>query len=447
MPLHYYGKVKKLLESLGIEDYDRVRIEKDGRYYEGILMPRPEILDDEHIIVKLDNGYNIGIHIDGAKVRLVRKGEPIKHRELPELRFRSDLPYVPLIVTGGTITSRVDYSTGAVVSHEKPEELLDIVPELADIANIDYVPLLAEFSENLTPDHWAIMARTIQRELEKGAEGVLIAHGTDTMHFTAAALAFMLRDLDKPVVLVGSQRSIDRPSTDAVLNLIAAAKIAAAGPIAESVIVMHGSPHDDYAYAIRGVRARKLHTSRRDAFQPVNEPPLAKITRDKIEILNSRFRRRREGRSEAKLDDAFDPKVSLLYTWPGITEEILESIAEKSNGIVIAGTGLGHTPRWLIPVIKRIIEEGKPVVITSQCLFGRVDLKVYETGRRLLMAGVIPGEDMLPEVALVKLMYALGHAKDLNDVRRIMRTNIAGELGSHLGLDVFPPCWGVRHGV
>ena len=441
MTLHYRGKVRKLLSQLGIEDYDRIRVIKDREVYEGILIPRPEILDDKHVILKLDNGYNIGINIEGAKIELVMKGKSAKKRELPEIRYREDLPYVPLIVTGGTITSRVDYSTGAVISHEKPEELLDIVPELAEIVNTDYVPLFAEFSENLTPEHWKRIAKAVYEQLRGGAEGVLIAHGTDTMHYTAAALAFMLRELDKPVVLVGSQRSIDRPSTDAVLNLIAAARVAAQGPIAESVIVMHGSPHDDYAHVIRGVRARKLHTSRRDAFQPVNEPPLARVTREGLELLTDRFNRRREGKSEVKLDDKLEPRVALIQVWPGIPEGLLPIIAERFEGIVIAGTGLGHTPRWLIPEIAEIVDAGTPVVITSQCLFGRVDLQVYETGRRLLMAGVIPGDDMLPEVALVKLMYVLGHTKNMDEIRTLMGENMVGELGAHLGLNVFPPCW------
>ncbi len=441
MTLHYRGKAKRILSSLGVEDYDRVRIRKGSLVYEGIVIPRPEIFDDEHVILKLDNGYNVGIHLDGAEIEILEKGKPIQRKEIPQLRFREDLPYVPLIVTGGTITSRVDYSTGAVISHEKPEELLDIVPELAEIVNIDYVPLFAEFSENLTPDHWRRIAEAVHRELRKGAEGVIIAHGTDTMHFTAAALAFMLRNLDKPVVLVGSQRSIDRPSTDAILNLIAAARVAAEGPIAESVIVMHGSPHDDYAFVLRGVKARKLHTSRRDAFQPVNEPPIAKVTREKIELLSDRFNPRREGSSQVELDDRLEPNVALLHVWPSMPEDMLRYAGERFKGIVIAGTGLGHVPRWLIPTVGEIVSSGVPVVVTSQCLFGRVDLQVYETGRRLLVAGVIPGGDMLPEVALIKLMYALGHTSDMEEIRRIMQTNIAGELGAHLGLNVFPPCW------
>ncbi len=441
MTLHYRGRVGKLLSSLRIGDYDRIRVLKDGRVYEGILIPRPEILDDEHLIIKLDNGYNIGINIEGAKMKLISKANLSRERKIPKLRYRDDLPFVPLIVTGGTITSKVDYSTGAVISHEKPEELLDIVPELANIINTKYVTLFSEFSENLTPNHWKLIAKAVYEQLRKGADGVLIAHGTDTMHYTAAALAFMLHSLDKPVVLVGSQRSIDRPSTDAVLNLIAAARVAAESPIAESVIAMHGSPSDEYAYVIRGVRARKMHTSRRDAFQSINEPPIARVTYDSIRFLTENFRRKREGPSNVELDDRLDPNVALVQIWPGIPNGFLSTLAERFKGLVLAGTGLGHTPRYLIPEVAEIVKSGIPVVITSQCLFGRVNLNVYETGRRLLMAGAISGEDMLPEVALVKLMYVLGHTDNLEEIRKMIKENMTGEVGAHLGLNVFPSCW------
>ncbi len=445
--LHYRGRAREVLESLGIRDYDRIRVKKGRLTYEGILIPRPEILDDLHIILKLDNGYNVGISVEGAEIELLERRAFVKEERKDIGRFDPSKPKVPLIVTGGTITSRVEYSTGAVKSYERPEELLDKVPELADIAYVEYVPLFAEFSENLTKDHWVKIAREVFNQLKKGAEGVIIAHGTDTMHYTAAALSFMLRNLDKPVILVGSQRSIDRPSSDAILNLIASAKMAAEGEIAEVMIVMHGSPSDEFAYALRGTRARKMHTSRRDAFQPVNEPPLAMISRESIRIINSKYRTRSEGTSRVFLDDKMDDRVALIYVWPGMPGELLSDLKDRFNGFVLAGTGLGHTPKWVIPKVRELVKDGKPVVIASQCLFGRVDLKVYETGRRLLDAGAIPAGDMLPEVALVKLMYVLGHTKDMDEVSKIMRANLSFELGSRISLKDFPPCWGVCDGL
>ncbi|MGB9631091.1 MAG: Glu-tRNA(Gln) amidotransferase subunit GatD [Candidatus Methanodesulfokora sp.] len=443
MPLSYVGKACALLERYNVEDYDLVRIITTKGELVGRIIPRPSIFDDEHIIVKLPNGYNIGINI--ARIVEIRVLEKAYQREetIPEVKFREDLPYVPLVVTGGTISSRVDYRTGAVRAYERPEELLDLIPELADIANIKYKPIFAEFSENLTPNHWRKMAEKTSEELNSGARGVVIAHGTDTMHYSAAALSFMLVNLRKPVALVGSQRSIDRPSTDAVLNLIAAVKVAAQSDIGEVVITMHGSPSDEFAWVLRGVKARKMHTSRRDAFIPVNSPPIARVTRDKIEIISDY--RKAEENSKVEFDGRIDDRVFLLYTWPGMSPDIIESIRSLGyRGLVIAGTGLGHTPSCIIPSIERLVKDGIPVVITSQTLFGRVNLRVYETGRLLLKAGVIPGEDMLPEVALVKLMFVLGHCDEMNCIKEMMLKNMAGEISSSISMRDFPPCWVMR---
>lgn len=440
MPLSYVGRACALLERYNVEDYDLVKLITTKGELVGRIMPRPSIFDDEHIIIKLSNGYNIGVNVDRVREIRVLEKAPQREEITPEVRVREDLPYIPLVVTGGTISSRVDYRTGAVRAYERPEELLDLIPELADIANIKYKPIFAEFSENLTPDHWKRMAEKASEELNSGARGVVIAHGTDTMHYSAAALSFMLVNLRKPVVLVGSQRSIDRPSTDAVLNLIAAVKVAAQSDIGEVVITMHGSPSDEFAWVLRGVKARKMHTSRRDAFIPVNSPPIARVTRDKIEIMSDY--RRIEETSRVEFDGRIDGRVFLLYTWPGMSPDIIESIRSLGyRGLVVAGTGLGHTPSCIIPSIERLVRDGIPVVITSQTFFGRVNLRVYETGRLLLKAGVIPGEDMLPEVALVKLMFVLGHCSDMECVREMMLRNMAGEISSSISIRDFPPCW------
>ncbi len=443
MPLSYRGRARELLLAKGIEDYNFIRIiHKDGVELSGILIPRAELEDDKHIVLKLENGYNVGIAIDSileiellSKQREIRKEEKLIARKAPI----KGLPRVPLIVTGGTITSKVDYATGAVKPYEKPEELLDLIPEISEIANLSYIPLMSIFSENMTPQHWIKIAKEVEKEINSGSEGVIIAHGTDTMHFTAAALSFLLEGLFKPVILVGAQRSIDRPSTDAVLNLFSAVKMAVEGPIAESMIVMHGSPSDEYTYAIRGVRARKMHTSRRDAFLSVNEPPLAKITRKSIEILGRNYnKRQKEG--EVRAADKMQDRVALIYSWPGIAPDFLDFVVDKGYlGLVLAGTGLGHVPTRLIPKIRELTKDGIPVVMTSQCLFGRMNLNVYETGRLLLDAGVISVGDMLPEVALVKLMYVLGKTTDMNEIRRMMKENLRGEISNFLSITVFPP--------
>ncbi|HIE23464.1 MAG TPA: Glu-tRNA(Gln) amidotransferase subunit GatD [Candidatus Korarchaeota archaeon] len=442
MTLSYRGCARELLQAKGIEDYDIVRvIHKDGIELTGILIPRAKLEDDKHIVLKLKNGYNVGISLESiSTIELVSKKTISKKEEMVTKKvLKESLPRVPLIVTGGTITSKVDYATGAVKPYERPEELLDLIPEISEIANLSYIPLMSIFSENMTPQHWIRIAKEVEKEINSGSEGVIIAHGTDTMHFTAAALSFLLEGLFKPVILVGAQRSIDRPSTDAVLNLLSAVKMAVEGPIAESMIVMHGSPSDDYTFAIRGVRARKMHTSRRDAFLSINEPPLAKITRKSIEIINKDYnKRKKEG--EVRSSDKMQERIALIYSWPGIPPDFLDFIVDKGYvGLVLAGTGLGHVPTRLIPKIRELTKDGIPVVMTSQCLFGRTNLNVYETGRLLLDAGVIAVGDMLPEVALVKLMYAMGKTTDLEEIGNIMRKNLRGEISKFLSITVFPP--------
>ena len=440
--LGYRGKLAELLRSLGIDVYDRIAIERDGVVYEGILMPKPELSHPETIIIKLDNGYNVGVRVTpGTRIRLVRKGKP----SLPvppkiPLKLREDLPKVSILGTGGTIASRVDYKTGAVYPAFTAEDLYALVPELADLARLEMELLFNIFSEDMNPRRWEQIARAAARHIESGADGVVIAHGTDTMGYTAAALSFALRNLPVPVVLVGAQRSSDRPSSDAALNLISAVNVAANAPFAEVVVVMHGETSDSYCLAHRGTKVRKCHTSRRDAFRSINAKPLAKVYgAGKIELLRRDYVPRDKSR-QLELRAKFDEKVALVKTYPGIPAEIIDFLVDRGyHGIVIEGTGLGHAPEQLLPAIKRAIEEGVAVVMTSQCLWGRINMNVYRRGVELLRMGVIPGEDMLPETALVKLMWVLAQTRDLKEVRRLMLTNIAGEIEPRSAPSYYPP--------
>jgi glutamyl-tRNA(Gln) amidotransferase subunit D len=432
-------KVDLFMKENNLNVGDLVRItEKDGSTYEGRVMPPYELSPGETLTIKLDNGYNIGILIDAIEnIEVVEKAKEAPKMEFQEVLPRKEgLPGVTILGTGGTIASRIDYKTGAVHAAFTAEELAKAVPEIFDIANITPKLLFNIMSEDMKPEYWKKIAHETAKALNSGEDGVIIAHGTDTLGYTAAALSFMLRNLTKPVVLVGSQRSSDRPSSDAATNLICSTRMATADA-AEVMVVMHGETGDTYCLAHRGTKVRKMHTSRRDTFRSINDVPIAKVWPDgKIEYLRDDYRKRSEG--EIEVDDRFEEKVAILKSYPGVSSELLDFLVDRGyKGIVIEGTGLGHTPNDMIPAIERAVESGVAVCMTSQCLYGRVNLNVYSTGRRLLKAGVIPCEDMLPETAYVKLGWVLGHTDDLEEVKKMMLTTYAGEITPYTRFDTF----------
>ncbi len=435
-------KVERFMQEKGLNVGDYVRIvEKENgntSVYEGIVMNPYELSEGETLTLKLDNGYNIGILVDQiVSVEILEKARPKGELKFEEVfPKRPGFPSVAIIGTGGTIASRIDYKTGAVHAAFTAEELAKAVPEIFEIANITPKLLFNIMSEDMKPEYWIRIAHEVARFLNNGEDGVVIAHGTDTMGYTAAALSFMLRDLGKPVILVGSQRSSDRPSSDAAMNLICSVKMATAD-FGEVAVVMHGETGDTYCLAHRGTKVRKMHTSRRDAFRSINDIPIARIwPKGEVEFLRSDYRKRAE--SEVWVDDEMEERVALLKAFPGMSPEIIDFFVDKGyKGIVLEGTGLGHVPTYLIDTIKRATDEGVTVCMTSQCLYGRVNLNVYSTGRRLLKAGVIPCEDMLPETAYVKLMWVLGHTDDPKEVREMMLTNYAGEITPYTRFDTF----------
>ena len=435
----YRGRVLEILRQADVKPGDRVRVEKEGRIYEGILMPRSELGDDRHLVLKLPNGYNIGVSIEGIKLTKLEEGR-LSRPAPPSLQQDATKPRVAIIGTGGTIASRVDYRTGAVFPAFTPEEICASVPELLELANIEVVEACNVFSEHMTPELWVRIAQEVANQINKGAKGVVVTHGTDTMGYTAAALSFMLRNLSRPVVLTGAQRSSDRPSSDAALNLVAAT-VTALSDIAEVCVVMHGSMSDDYFLIHRGVRVRKCHTSRRDTFLSINDLPLGKVRGMKVEMLRQDYRKTRpEGRVE--LDTQLDPNVALVKVYPGMKPDLIETLIQKCHGIVLEGTGLGHAPQSLFPALRKAVDEGVILVMTSQCLWGRVNMRVYSTGRDLLQLGVIPAEDMLPEVAYVKLMWVLGKTRERSKVEELMLTNFVGEISKRSRPDLFPPSLG-----
>ncbi|RLE71200.1 MAG: Glu-tRNA(Gln) amidotransferase GatDE subunit D [Thermoprotei archaeon] len=439
-----YGDVaRRALEEGGIELFDLIEIEReDGTIIKGILLPRPRYGDSEVLVVKLANGYNVGV--DARRVRAIRKighVEPTKGLATPPPSLKPGLPRVHFIGTGGTIASRIDYVTGAVYPYFTAEEIYSMIPELEELALISVETLFSIFSEDMTPSHWSRLAVRVAEVFEKEEpKGIIVAHGTDTMGYTAAALAFALQRLPGPVILVGAQRSSDRPSSDAATNVLAATITALKAPFAESVVVMHGGLDDTEFLVHRGVKVRKMHTSRRDAFRSVNALPLAKVTlpsRDFKLVCSSYIPRSREG---VIVEPHFDEKTALVKFYPGMSSELLELLIDKGyHGVVIEGTGLGHIATRLISTVRRAVEEGIAVVIASQCLWGRVNMNVYRTGVELLKAGAISAEDMLPETAYVKLSWLLAQTRDLREIRRRFLTNVAFEIGERSEEWFYPP--------
>ncbi len=401
---------------------DRVSARRNGTTYEGVLMPSRR---EDHIVIKLDNGYNIGLRAAESELKLVAKGRELKPLDQDKpLRRIEGFPQVSILSTGGTIASKVDYRTGAVTSQFSAGEIIAAIPELEEIANYNARIIYQILSENMRADYWMELARAVAEEIRNGAEGVIITHGTDTMMYTAAALSFMLRT-PVPVVIVGSQRSSDRPSSDAAMNAICASTVAISD-IAEVCVVMHGTTSDDYCSIHRGTRVRKMHTSRRDAFQSMNQPPIGRVNYSDRKV-HTFVPYRSRGEVELAVFDRLEPRCALVKYTPGAQPDVLDYYIEKGyRGIVLEGTGLGHVASNWIDSIGKATKAGIPVVVTSQCLRGRICDRVYDTGRYMLDAGAIEGEDMLPEVALVKLMWVLANHPD--EVGSMMRTPLAGEI-------------------
>jgi glutamyl-tRNA(Gln) amidotransferase subunit D len=426
----YRGRARRRLQELGVRVWSDVRLTNDsGSVFEGVILPRSGSVDDLHIVLKLKTGYNVGVHIDRiASVEELGYKEAIY--KIPEKEFpsRPDLPKVTLLGTGGTIASRLDYRTGAVIPAFTPGELYGAVPELADICNLTTKKLFGVFSENMGWTQYVALAENIGREIEGGADGIVIGHGTDTMGHTAAVLSFMVQDPPVPIVLVGSQRSSDRPSSDAALNLIHAVRAAAFGDIAEVQICMFGPTSDRYGLLHRGTRCRKMHSSYRSTFRTVGDTPLGMVGSDGFTVLTADYRHRDPSR-KIRIDTAHDDRITILYYYPGMKPDLVDALVEKGyRGIVIAGTGLGHVNSPLYPALKRAVDAGVHIVMTVQTLWGFAQMYVYETGRDLMDLGIVPLDNMLPETALMKLGWVLGHTDDHDRVLEMMRTPINHEI-------------------
>ncbi|HZY70084.1 MAG TPA: Glu-tRNA(Gln) amidotransferase subunit GatD [Thermoplasmata archaeon] len=417
---------------MGFRAGDAVEVHTDdGRIWRGLLVPAHELSGAHIVQLKLESGYNVGVRIGPNTHILAAPGATRARTGLPPPPVPSasaegtgPTPPVTLLSTGGTIASRVDYQTGGVRPVHDEREILEMFPELSAAGPVHIVPVFDKLSEEITPADWGTLAREVTRAFDGGAKGVVVAHGTDTLHYTASALSFLLENLPGPVVVVGAQRSPDRPSSDGFGNLTAAVRVAREPGLFEVVVVMH-SGLSDHGWAIhRGTRVRKMHSSRRDAFRSRNGPPLGLLDDGQV-----RWNEPRAARPSAPLamSRPLDPRGALLWVYPGLDPERASASIASLRGVVLAGTGLGHASSVHFPWIREALARGVVVAMTTQCLEGEVDPYVYATGRRLLELGVTYAEDLLPETGYVKLLWALGQSDDAKEVARLFLADRAGE--------------------
>ncbi|MFA6128115.1 MAG: Glu-tRNA(Gln) amidotransferase subunit GatD [Bacteroidales bacterium] len=425
----YKGEGLDILKKFNVRVWGIAEFETTRGYFKGTVLPRAENDDKHHIVVKIATGYNIGIDtttiLSMKEINYFKANYKIPEKEFP---FTPNLPKVKLIGTGGTIASRLDYRTGAVIPAFSPGELYGAVPELAEICNLNTEKVFAVFSENMGPDQYKALAIAIKKEIESGVDGIVIGHGTDTLHHTAMALSFMVQNPPVPIILVGSQRSSDRPSSDAALNLMHSCYAAGHGDIAEVMVCMFGPTSDEYGFLHRGTRVRKMHSSYRSTFRTIGDTPIATVKRGEIKLIKKKYNHRRKDRN-VDIYPFFEDRVSMIYFYPHMHPDTINSLVDLGyKGIIIIGTGLGHVNKELYPAIERARDLGVAIYMTVQTLWGYVHMYVYDTGRDLMAMGVIPLENMLPEAAYIKLGWALGQTSDLEKVKEIMLKPINEEI-------------------
>ncbi|MDF2736710.1 MAG: gatD [Nitrososphaeraceae archaeon] len=446
--------LQSILDNIKIGDIINVVLNNNS-LISGRYMPRYESSEKDHIIIKLNNGYNIGIKLNRIKSITISSFSIVteelteksldnsislksQYRNNIDLSKVSNLPKIALISTGGTIASKIDYRTGGVTSVLSAKDLYTSIPELSIYASIDTEILFNEYSENIGPTQWNLIANKIIDKINSGIyDGIVISHGTDTMSYTAAALSFALQDLPIPVILVGAQRSSDRPSSDASSNLIASVIFATQLDYSGVFVSMHGSISDEQIHCHLGTRVRKNHTSKRDAFKSIDISPIAVVKEDQLEIQQIPSNIILQKKNKHKINKEFnvmpkmkfDDRVFLLKYYPGLNPLLIENVQKLGyKVIIIEGTGLGHINKNFFYYLKEAIASGMLVFMTSQCIWGRTNLNVYDTGRDLEKIGVISLSNMLSETAMVKAMWLLANYNDLDYIRNKMQENISNEI-------------------
>jgi len=410
-----------------VQPGDRIAVSTDKEKIEGIYIDKPKLLKQDTIIVKLSNGYNIGIDNDKIKsIKVIEEYSPEKPKK-KQIKFDSALPTVSVLSAGGTISSRIDYNTGGVIADYTAEDFVEMCPEIQ--ANIKARKIMGIMSEDVTFEDIKKISEEIEKEIEK-VDGVVVTMGTDMLGYIASALSFAVT-AGKPVIITGAQKSIDRGSSDAFFNLACAVNAAAKWNGAEVAVCMHGTSSDNYCLLIRGTRARKMHSSRRDAFKSINENALAKVYGSgEIDAINNNHKKRSEEKTILK--NKFEKNTALVYIYPEINPEVFKAY-EKYKGIILIGTGLGHIPQKVYSAIKSLIEKNIFVGMTTQCIHGRVSPSVYSALRNISALGVVYLEDMLPETAFIKLSWLLGCGE--KRIKEKMLENEKGELGNRLGYE------------
>ncbi|MGC8581033.1 MAG: Glu-tRNA(Gln) amidotransferase subunit GatD [Thermoplasmata archaeon] len=427
----------------------KVSVKKKDTAYTGIVIPSSIFLDENTITLKMSNGYNIGIAIeDESLITVLSDNNKSEFADQPE--NKEEPPEISLVTTGGTIASSVDYITGAVKPLVKGSEILSLFSELSEFKNVEIVSAFNILSENITHEHWETLSKTCYDLLKKGRKGIIVLHGTDTLSYSSSLLSFVIQNPDSPIVFVGAQRSIDRPSSDGRLNVFAAMSMINYVPRRDVLVAMHAGI-DDTAIALhRGNKVRKMHSSRRDAFHTVNGLPYGYMSLyDKDadfknfignyhyspKIVGIEYEKKQAGKFTSWLRKGkekkgmgfypeFEKNVSMVWFYPGIEIEDLEYLKSK-KGVVLIGTGLGHVNEKLVKFVKDLVKDGIYVVISSQTINGRINMNVYETGRELIKAGALSADIMPPEVAYTKLMWVL---KNTDDIPSSFKEDVSGEL-------------------
>ena len=351
--------------------------------------------------------------------------------------FHEGMKTISILHTGGTLASKVN-PKGGVSAQYSEKDILNLYPEIKSLAKIKSRLVLNISSENMDFSHYNLLAKEIQKEVNSKVDGIIVTHGTDTLHYTSAALSFILESLPIPVILVGAQRSSDRGSSDAGLNLISAVNFINKTDFAGVAICMHSSMEDTHCSILPGLKTRKLHTSRRDAFKSVNSKPYALVYHDKGFDWIRKDHKKVDKSLKLSLK-LFNPKikVGILKSHPNMVPDEIKFYS-KFDGLILEGTGMGHFPigdtdkgtkenKNILAELKKLAAK-MPVVMTSQCIFGRVNMDVYNLGRRLLEVGILGNlNDMTSETAFIKLSWLLSNYSK-KEAKTLISENLRGEI-------------------